>query len=136
MPCPDYGWKQQFPIGVRSGMICPDYIWKQQLLIGVTSGMTHPVCVLSTIFCPGTESLPRKRLMVGRLLANLSFTTNSTLSVGKTLKGNSYRQTQSGHTTFDNMYQDQQSSFSELYPTPSPGLTGLCKTFINNSNVE
>lgn len=44
-------------------------------------------CFSSSLWT-GTESFPRKRLMIGRLLANLSFTSISRTSVGRDTKLN------------------------------------------------
>lgn len=48
--------------------------------------MTYPIACFSSSLWTGTTSFPRKRLMMGLLLANLSFTSISNTSVGKDTK--------------------------------------------------
>lgn len=48
----------------------------------------YPMACFSKSLCTGTDSFPRKRLIIGRLLANLSFTSISRTSVGRDTKLN------------------------------------------------
>lgn len=50
--------------------------------------ITYPIACFSSNLCTGTHSFPRKRLMIGLLLANLSFTSISKTSVGRDTKLN------------------------------------------------
>lgn len=54
----------------------------------------YPMACFSSSLWTGTESFPRKRLMIGRLLANLSFTSISRTSVGSDTKLNLCRKRQ------------------------------------------
>lgn len=46
----------------------------------------YPMACLSSSLWTGIDSFPKKRLMMGRLLANLSFTSISSTSVGRDTK--------------------------------------------------
>lgn len=52
----------------------------------------YPMACLSRSLWTGIDSFPKKRLMMGRLLANLSFTSISSTSVGKDTKLNCYNE--------------------------------------------
>lgn len=49
---------------------------------------TYPIACFSSSLCTGTTKFPRKRLMMGLLLANLSLTSISKTSVGRDTKWN------------------------------------------------
>lgn len=51
----------------------------------------YPIACLSSSRWTGMDSFPKKRLMIGRLFANLSFTSISRTSVGSETKLNSYK---------------------------------------------
>lgn len=53
---------------------------------------TYPIACFSSNLCTGMDSLPKKRFMMGRLLANLSFTSISNTSVGRDTKLKRYKQ--------------------------------------------
>ena len=53
----------------------------------------YPMACFSSSLCTGTDSFPRNLLMMGRLLANLSFTSISRTSVGRDTKLNLCRDT-------------------------------------------
>lgn len=56
-----------------------------------TACVFYPMACFSSSLWTGTESFPKKRLMIGRLLANLSFTSISSTSVGRDTKLNLWR---------------------------------------------
>ena len=53
--------------------------------------MTYPLVELLTSCCIDTVSLPKKRLIAGRALENLSSTWNSRISVGKALNMKAFK---------------------------------------------
>lgn len=65
--------------------------------------------------CTGMESFPRKRLMIGRLFANLSFTSISRTSVGRETKLNSWKRNNTQREKITDVFPTFPTKYLDMY---------------------